>query len=134
MAAIPLTTPYSMDNCTLGLGAVPDTYEASITGATFTPAAGTVVRTIDGGKVVGNANWTLVVGLVQDADANGFLRFLLDNEGAKLPATFTPIDGSDPVTTDVIIAPGAIGSATVGAPAQSTVTLECTRPTWEPPI
>ncbi|WP_448072331.1 hypothetical protein [Georgenia yuyongxinii] len=134
MAAIPLTTPFSLKNATLSIAT--DDYTAAVTQVQFTPSTATsTVRTIDGiaHKDQSTAEWSCTIGLLQDLAPTGLLRYLLDNDGMKKTVVFTPVNEGPTITADLVMSPSDIG-ATAGADlASATVTLVSTKPVFGEP-
>lgn len=132
MTTIPLTNPYTMNDAAMSFDA--DDYTAAIASAVITPNTPTSsTRTIGGNVIrgVASSEWSVDVGLLQDSDSTGLLRYLFDNEGETVPVTFTPTNGADPVSCTILIVPGAIGGTPGADPAQSSVSLPVVgRPTW----
>lgn len=100
---------------------------------TLTPA-GTAVSWVGiGGNTLqdqGVATWSATLGLIQDLDSNGLLRYLLAHEGEKATITATLKDAADVVTIDVTLTPTAIGGSP-GAFATGTATLPVDgKPVW----
>lgn len=126
MATIAAPTPLVMKDVILGLGA--DSYEKHVSAVTFTPSASTVTwqgLSPDASFTdVTNATWTVAIEVVQDWEqVDSLCRYLFENEGEHVEATFKPRSGSGPsFTGTVIITPGAIGGA-VNAVATQSVTL-----------
>lgn len=76
------------------------------------------------------ATWTLELGLVQDLDPQGLMRYLFDQEGKEVTVYIELAKGSDAITCTVIASPAAIGGS-AGQIAQSSVTLAINgRPVW----
>lgn len=107
-------------------------YEGQVGGAIFTPTASQVAFTAINGQThnfTTPATWVLELTLAQDwQDATALARYLHENEGERVPAVFTPIDGGETVTATVTITPGAIGAPDAANVAQSTVQLGSTKP------
>jgi len=78
---------------------------------------------------VSTATWAATVTFAQDYDDPASLSsYLLDNEGAKVPATFVPRSGSGKgFAAELTLTPGQIGGA-VDAFGTATVTLGSTKP------
>jgi hypothetical protein len=67
--------------------------------------------------------WQLVLALAQDwKTTNSLSRYLFDNQGKQVTATFTPLTGGPTITATIIITAGNIGGS-VDAVATSSVTL-----------
>lgn len=114
-----------------------DSYEKHVSGVTFTPSSSTI--TWQGLEPdakftsITAADWTCQLDYVQDWDtANSLSRYLLENEGEEVAATFKPKSGSGPsFTATLTITPGAIGGV-VNAYATTSVTLGSTKPVLVP--
>lgn len=136
MATVPLTSPYSLKNATLAIDV--DDYTAAVTQVEFQPSTSTaVVRTIDGvaHKDQSTAEWNCVIGYVQDLAPGGLLRYLLEHDGEKKTAVFTPVDGGPTVTAELTVSPGNVGGATGSAGyATGTVTLASSKPVFADPV
>ena len=78
---------------------------------------------------VSTATWAAQITFAQDYDDPASLSsYLLDNEGAKVPATFVPRSGSGKgFAAELTLTPGQIGGA-VDAFGTATVTLGSTKP------
>jgi hypothetical protein len=104
-----------------------DTYEAHVSGVTFTPTSPTVtwkgltptsVHTFGG-----TATWTVTLNYAQDWEtANSLSIYLMENEGETVSMTFEPKSGGASFTANVILTPGGIGGD-VDTVAVSSVTL-----------
>ncbi|TFC94573.1 hypothetical protein E3T28_14825 [Cryobacterium sinapicolor] len=94
-----------------------DSYEAAVSNVTFTPSASTITwKGLTPAAVYSAATaatWAADLTYVQDWETvNSLSRFLFDNEGAEVAATFKPRSGSGPSFTAIlIVTPGAIGGA-----------------------
>lgn len=67
--------------------------------------------------------WQLVLALAQDwTTPDSLSRYLFDNQGRTVDATFTPVTGGPAIAAKIIITAGSIGGA-VDAVAASSVTL-----------
>src|SRR6187431_2034507 len=130
MTVVPLTTPYTMSTATLTIALddlVPgDDYTAAISQAQFNPTFSTNPWYGIGGHTLTFTSpvaWALVVAIAQDLAPAGLLRFLLDNAGQPATVTLTPLAAEDPITANVILAPGAIGGTADGSAAVATITM-----------
>lgn len=117
--------PLVLKDVVLSLGT--DNYQSSVEQVAFTPSASSITWTglaLNTHTDVSTATWTCALTYVQDWETEDSLsRFLFDNEGSEIAATFTPRTGSGPsFTADLIITPGSIGG-NVNAYAKATVTL-----------
>jgi hypothetical protein len=120
-------TPLVLKDVILTIGV--DSYQKAVNQCTFTPSASTIEFAGLGLNSVtdtSTATWTLAMSYMQDWDTTTSLsRYLYDNEGETVAATFSPRNGSGPTfTTDLVITPGAIGGD-VNAFALTSVTLGC---------
>ena len=105
-----------------------------ITSLLLQPSAASATPVISGRKFAGQTDWAAQLGLVQDLDKDGFLRWLIEHEGETFTAHFTFADGSDPVKIDLTaVAAGIGGNANDANVAQSSVTLPADgKPEWVP--
>lgn len=132
MALVPVTKPYSLKTATavfkiVGEAATSD-FSSHISEVTFTPSTSSSTWTAINGNVISDgsiATWAAGLGLVQDLDAAGFMRWLLDNEGKRAEALFTFADGTDPCKIMLTLQPSNIGGAANGNVAEASVTLPC---------
>jgi len=134
MAVVALTTPYSLKNATLSIEA--DDYTAAVTQVEFTPSTATsTVRTIDGvaHKDQSTAEWSCTIGFLQDLDAGGLLRYLLDNDGETKSVVFTPVTAGPSISADLVVSPGTIGGTAGADLTTATVTLVSTKPVFTDP-
>lgn len=103
-------------------------YGAAVSSVAFTPSASNVTfKGLKPGAVftdVTNATWTCDITYAQDWDsATSLARYLFDNAGDAVDATFRPRTGVGPsFDATLLITPGAIGGA-VDATATATVSL-----------
>lgn len=124
MAVIALTSPYSLKNATLSIAA--DDFTAAVSEVRFSPSTSQTTWRGIGGNVVRDqsiAEWSCTLGLAQDLDPTGLLRYLLDNEGSEVAAVFTPTTGGPAVDATLILSPGEIGGAADGNIATASVAL-----------
>lgn len=118
------------------LAGSPDLHDFSDHVSTFTttPTAGTAAWTSGNGKTIqriGAATWSVTLGLVQDLDTTGLLRWLLANEGTQAQVLVTFATGTDPYRADVTLSPAGFGAAADGNLAVATVTLPVSgTPVW----
>lgn len=98
-------------------------YSDVINEITLTPSAGSTQMAVSGANYGGQASWSVNLGLFQDIEKEGLLRFLLENEGKKYTALFEFVKGKDPLEAVVTISPASIGGAASNDIATSTVTL-----------
>lgn len=138
MATIAKPIPLVLKDVILTIGT--DNFEKHVSAVTFTPSSSQVTwqglspdATFSD---VTTATWTCSLEIVQDwSTSNSLCRYLFENEGDHVAATFKPVSGSGPsFTATLIITPGAIGG-TVNAVATQSVTLGCEgRPTLVPAV
>lgn len=124
MAVVPLAAPYTMSTATLVIGV--DDYTAAVSQAQFDPSFSTNTWTGIGGDALSftsPASWALTVGIAQDLDPAGLLRYLLDHAGETATVTLTPLAAEDPITATVTLAPGTIGGSADGSAAVAVVTM-----------
>lgn len=110
MAVKPLTHPYVMKTATFEVA--DDDFTAHVSEVRFQPSTQTATWRGIGGNVVKDqsiAEWSVTTGIIQDADADGFHRYLLENEGLTKSVIFTPVAGGDPVYADIVITAPEIG-------------------------
>jgi len=128
MSTIAPPRPLVLKDVLLTLG--DDDYQSHVSGVTFTPTASTVTWQGLSPEAsmtdVTQATWVCALELVQDWDqADSLCRYLYENEGEHVAATFQPKNGAGPsFAATVIVTPGAIGGA-VNAVAVQSVTLGC---------
>jgi hypothetical protein len=117
--------PFVMKDALVTLG--PDSYQAAITKAVFTPSSSVITaKAVAPGAVytdVDAATWTLDLEWLQDWATSGNLgKYLHDNEGDSVSATFEPITGGATITATVVLTPGPIGGGVgVFAPAAASL-------------
>lgn len=124
MALVPLTTPYSLTDATMAIGA--DDFTEAVSQVDFAPNAPRGTFRGIGGKVrrtQATAEWDVTLGLAQDLAPTGLLRYLLDHEGESKVATFTPKTGGPAVIATILVSPAGIGGTAGADTAVSTVTL-----------
>ncbi|MBU4213838.1 MAG: hypothetical protein KJ792_04185 [Actinobacteria bacterium] len=122
MAIKTLTTPYAMNAAQLTLGA--DDYTTAVTQAELQPQTVDAVLGIGGNKYRSPADWKLAVGLLQDDDPAGLLRYLFDHEGETVAFTLVPRDGGTVWSGSTVLSPASVGGSASTALATTTVTLE----------
>lgn len=136
MAVIPLTTPYSLKNATMSIAA--DDFTAALSQVEFVPATSATTWRGIGGNVVRDqsvAEWTANLGLAQDLDPTGLLRYLHANEGSEVVAVFTPVAAGPTVTATLILSPAAIGGTADGNIATASVSLAVVgKPAFADPV
>lgn len=104
-----------------------------ITNLTFNPSKGSSTPVVSGRKYSGKSSWSISLGLVQDLDQSGLLRFLMANDGKKMKLEVTFLDNTDTLICDVNIAPAGIGGAAGTDLPTSSVDLEVDgTPEWVP--
>lgn len=124
MTVINLASPYAMKNATLTFGE--DDYTAAVSQAELQPSTNTSTwKGVGGNTITGtdNASWVLALGLAQDDDPAGLMRYLFDNEGAEVPVTLVPVADGTSWAATVIVSPTNIGGTAGSDLAQSTVSL-----------
>lgn len=124
MAVIPLTTPYSLKAATLSIAA--DDFTAAVSQVEFTPSTSSSTWRGIGGNIVkaqAIAEWSATLGMAQDLDPDGLLRYLHENEGDEVEAVFTPVSGGPTITAILILSPGTIGGTAGPDLATAAVTL-----------
>lgn len=124
MAAIALTTPYSLKNSTLAVAA--DDFTEAISQVRFNPSTSASTWRGIGGNVLKDqtiADWSAVIGFAQDLAPTGFLRYLMEHEGEEKEVVFTPVAEGPAITATLILSPGGIGGAADGNFATTEVTL-----------
>lgn len=95
------------------------------------PSRGSSQMAISGRKYSAPTSWTLSLGLFQDLDQTGLLRWLFDNEGEKFTMHATFLDGSDALEAVITASPAGIGGAASDQLATSTVSLDVDgKPSW----
>jgi hypothetical protein len=130
MSVVPLTAPYTMSTATLTIDltntGAGDDYTAAVSQAQFDPSFSSNTWTGIGGDALtftSPASWALVLAIAQDLAPTGLLRFLLDHAGEQATVTLTPLAAEDPITAQVILAPGSIGGTADGSAAVATITM-----------
>ena len=109
----------------------PDDFSDHVSQLQLVPTAGSASWTSGNGKTIQRmaaATWAVTLGLVQDLDPSGLLRYLIQHEGdqAQLLATFE--DGTDPLRVEVTLSPAGFGGTADGSIAATTVTLAVSGP------
>lgn len=98
---------------------------------TLTPATGAKKLVISGRSYGGSSTWSASLGLVQDLDAKGMLRFLMENEGKKYQVDASFQQGADSLRFIANISPASIGGSASTELPTSSVTLEIDgKPEW----
>ena len=138
MTAHPVGTPYVLKTLTAQFklvgGVTVDDFSDHIDTLELVPTATTASWTGANGNTVqrnATATWSINLGMVQDLDQDGLLRWLFTNEGrqAYLLATFE--DGTDPMLAAVTLAPAGFGGKADGSIPVATVQLPASgKPTW----
>lgn len=93
---------------------------------TLTPTSSSGSWTAVNGKVISDqsvSTWAATLGLVQDLDSSGLLRYLLTHEGEKADVVATLADGADDLNITVTLSPATIGGQPGANPLASSVTL-----------
>ncbi len=123
-------TPYVLKTAsvvfTLNGATDSDDFSKHIGEITFTPSATSGSWTGCSGNVIseqGIATWTATFSMIQDLDDDGFLLWLLDNEGAKADFSATLKSGTGAFSGTVTLTPATIGGAPGADPLSSSVTL-----------
>lgn len=111
-----------------------DDFSDHIGEVTLTPTSQSGSWTGITGKTIsdqGIATWAATLGLIQDLDDNGLLRWLLQHEGEKATLALTLATGADTITIDVTLSPSQIGGAVGPNPLSGSVTLAVDgKPVW----
>jgi hypothetical protein len=100
-------------------------YATQLSSVALTPASATATWAGFNGATQKNtsaADWQADITFGQDWSASGFSKYLFDNEGKSVVATFAPVSGGPTFTATVTLTPGSVGGA-VNAYAESTVSL-----------
>lgn len=129
--------PLFMKDALVKFGAS-DSYEAAVSDVKFTPTASIVTtRGLAPAAIYQEmelASWSLEMTYLQDWSVlTSLARYLYANEGSEVTLTFEPISGGATITSTVTITPGDIGGA-VGAYAEATVKMACTKPAFTDPV
>lgn len=124
MASIAVT-PIILKNVLLSFAA--DSYEKHVSSVEFVPSAATVTwKGLHPDSVftdVSKATWSCNLTFAQDWEtANSLSKYLFENEGETVAATFEPVAGGAGFTATLLITPGSIGGS-VDSIAVATVTL-----------
>ena len=115
-------------------GGEPLDFSDHINQITLNPSAGGTQFAVSGAKYVAASSWNIQLGLFQDLDKTGFLRFLFANDGKKYKAKFTFLQGQDALQATVNISPASIGGNAGTDLPTSSVTLEIDgAPEWVAP-
>ncbi len=129
VVAHPVTKPLSYKVATLTAAVVgatdTDTLTPQVGELTFVPTTQSSTWTGIGGNVVSDqsiATWAVTLGLIQDVDTTGLVRWLLVNEGKKCVLTALLTTGVT-VTITVTLSPAQIGGAVAPGYLTSTVNL-----------
>lgn len=121
---INLTSPYAMKSATLTVDGTD--FTQAVSQAEFQPSVSSGSFTSIGGHTVTEsapATWALALGLAQDDNPGGLLRYLYDNEGEQVSVSLQPRAGGTRWTADVILSPANVGGTAGNSPVTSTVTL-----------
>jgi len=100
-------------------------YATQLSSVTLTPNATTATWAGFNGatqKNTASADWQADLTFGQDWTATGFSKYLFDNEGKSVVATFAPASGGPTFTATVTLTPGSVGGG-VNTYAESTVSL-----------
>lgn len=131
----PLTKPYTLKDAVLTIAS--DDFTAAVSEVKFTPSTQSATWRGIGGNVLRNqtiAEWACTLSFLQDLDPAGLSRYLHENDGRVVPATFAPVSGEGPtIEATLILTPGDIGgSASQADYASASVTLAVNgRPTFD---
>ncbi len=136
--AHPVVLPYVLKtaSCLITRDGAADTddFTDHVGEITLTPNVQSGSWTGVGGNVIseqGIATWTAGLGLIQDLDANGLLRYLLIHEGEKATIACALVDSADVVTVTVKLSPATIGGPVGSNPLTGTVTMAVDgKPQW----
>lgn len=117
--------PFTLTDVVLKVAA--DNYEKHVSQVEFQPQGGVTSwkgLTPDSAfSFAQTPTWQLVLALAQDwTTTNSLSRYLFDNQGKTVAATFTPVSGGPTITANIILTAPNIGGA-VDAVAVATVTL-----------
>ncbi|MDP4333231.1 hypothetical protein Q7F20_07590 [Curtobacterium sp. A7_M15] len=117
--------PFTLTDVKLKVDA--DNYEKHVSQVEFQPQGGVTTwkgLTPDAAfSFAQTPTWQLVLAVAQDwTTPDSLSRYLFDNQGKTVSATFTPVNGGPDIAADIIITAPNIGGA-VDAVAASTVTL-----------
>lgn len=117
--------PFTLTDVTLKVDA--DNYEKHVSQVEFQPQGGVTTwkgLTPDAAfSFAQTPTWQLVLALAQDwSTPKSLSRYLFDNQGKTVAATFTPVNGGPTISASIILTAPNIGG-TVDAVAASTVTL-----------
>lgn len=92
----------------------------------FTPTTSSSAWTGMSGNVIQNvakAQYAMTLGLVQDLESSGFMRYLADHDGEKAQCLVIFEAETEPAIVTVTLSPTEQGSKADGSIAESTVTL-----------
>lgn len=102
-------------------------YSSHIDTIRFIPNSTTTTWTGIDSTVIGDTSpetWQVELGLVQDLDPAGLLRFLMSNTGKKATLNVTLKEGAQPVRIEVTLASAGLGGEANGEIARSSLTLQ----------
>lgn len=103
--------PFMMNDATLTIAT--DNYEKSVDSVKLTPTTPTAIfQGIDGTQsgVAGDPTWVLAIGFAQDhVTAASVSKYLLAHHGEEKTIVFTPQNGGDSYSVDVLCIPSEIG-------------------------
>lgn len=100
-------------------------YSTQLSSVALTPNATTATWAGFNGATQKNtaaADWQADLTFGQDWSTGGFSKYLFDNEGKSVVATFAPVAGGPTFTATVTLTPGSVGGG-VNAYAESSVSL-----------
>lgn len=131
----PVTKPYALKTLSVLFkragSADADDFSDHISQLAPAPTAASASWTSGNGKTIQRtaaSTWQITLGLVQDLDPSGLLRWLIEHEGeqAHLLATFDT--ATDPMLAEVTLSPAGFGGTADGSIAATTVTLAVSGP------
>lgn len=132
MTSIPVSKPVALKTASVtftlqGEGNSPQDFSDHVNQIQLDPSksSGTPFTSVSG-KVINASSvssWAATLGLVQDFDTTGFLRFLLDNDGTKATMKATFETGTNPLECVVTLSAASIGGTADGSNLTSSVTL-----------
>lgn len=127
--------PFTMKNALLKLGTTNE-YQKHVSAVEMVPTASSVIWTGLGGNThtdVQTASWVCNLSFAQDwATEDSLSRYLFENEGETIAATFEPVEGGAGFTANLVLTPGSIGGA-VNSTAVATVSLGSDKPAFVAP-
>lgn len=131
----PVTKPYALKTLAVLIkregAADPDDFSDHINQLAPAPTAASASWTSGNGKTIqrtASATWQITLGLVQDLDPSGLLRYLLEHEGEQAHLLVTFETDTDPMLAEVTLSPAGFGGTADGSIAATTVTLAVSGP------